>query len=114
MGKTDDLRSGALRVLVLSELALGENYGWGIAEAIRAKSGEDLTVRVETLYPILHSLENAGAVSSRWAEGENGRPRKLYKITAKGKKLLEREAAAFRKWTGAAMQVLNLSMEKRG
>lgn len=114
MSKSEDLRSGALRLLVLSELSLGENYGWGIAEAIRAKSGEDLSVRVETLYPVLHSLENAGAVSSRWMEGENGRPRKMYRISPKGKRLLEREAAAFKKWTGAAMQVLNLSLEKKG
>lgn len=107
MSESDELNGGILRVLILSELTLGENYGWGIAEAVKRKSGFELTLRVESLYPILHDLENRGALASRWVEAENGRPRKMYSLTDKGKKQAERVLASFKKSAGAAMKVVD-------
>lgn len=57
-----------------------EFTGAEIADLTRLKTG--------TLYPILHRLEHAGWLSSRWEAGEPaklGRPRRrYYKITAEG------------------------------
>lgn len=107
MSESDELKGGILRVLILSELMLGENYGWGIAEAVKRKSGYELTLRVESLYPILHDLENRGMLASRWVEAENGRPRKMYSLTDKGKLQAQRALANFRKTAGAAMKVVD-------
>jgi len=107
MSESDELKGGILRVLILSELALGENYGWGIAEAVKRKSGYELTLRVESLYPVLHDLENRGALACRWVEAENGRPRKMYSLTDKGRRQAERAIASFKKTAGAAMKVVD-------
>ncbi|MCD6118727.1 helix-turn-helix transcriptional regulator [bacterium] len=114
MSSGSDLRSGTLRVLILSELSHGENYGWGIAEAIRGKSGEDLSVRVESLYPILHVFEEKGLVTARWEEGPNGRPRKLYSITQKGRLALEKQAGEFKRVASAVLKVLDSSFAGEG
>jgi DNA-binding PadR family transcriptional regulator len=43
------------------------------------------------LYPVLHRMESDGLILSEWVVQENGRKRKYYTITAKGKQ--EREVA---------------------
>lgn len=106
MSESDELKGGILRVLILSELMLGENYGWGIAEAVKRKSGYELRLRVESLYPVLHDLENRGVLACRWVEAENGRPRKMYSLTDKGKLQAQRAVAGFKKSAGAAMKVV--------
>ena len=39
-----------------------------------------------TLYPALHQLEKKGLVRSQWRTGDNGRERKYYSLTIKGRK----------------------------
>ena len=87
--------AGMLRVLILSELSQGEGYGYGMARSIGEKSGGELSVRPESLYPVLHRMEYDGLVKARWTEADNGRPRKMYNITAKGKKRWARQRASF-------------------
>ena len=36
------------------------------------------------LYPVLHRLERAGLVESRWEKAETGRRRKYYRVTESG------------------------------
>lgn len=110
MADRGSFKAGTLKVLVLSELAKGESYGWGIAEAIRESGGEDLTLRVESLYPILHGFEEDGVVSARWEEAENGRPRKLYSLTDKGTRLKERLLSEYLKTAQAALKVIGTSL----
>jgi len=70
-----------LRVLrALLDEPVGELYGLELLRSTGLKSG--------TLYPLLHRLEGAGWVQSRWeAEGPNerGRPRRrFYRLTGQG------------------------------
>ncbi|HPE16383.1 MAG TPA: PadR family transcriptional regulator, partial [Oscillospiraceae bacterium] len=58
-----------------------------------------------TLYPILHALEADGCVTARMAAAENGRPRRYYRITGKGKELLRRKAE---EWTLFSQRVGNI------
>ena len=112
--RDEKFKTGALKVLILAELAKGENYGWGIAEAIRRAGGEDLTLRVESLYPILHTYENDGVLASRWEEAENGRPRKIYGLTPKGARLKERLLSDYLKTAQAALRVIGASLAGEG
>lgn len=60
------------------------------ASDILEKLKESELIVVEgTLYPLLTRLKNEGLLSYRWEESKSGPPRKYYKITEIGEKLLQ-------------------------
>jgi DNA-binding PadR family transcriptional regulator len=60
------------------------------------------------LYPILHRLEKEGLVSARWeAVGASGaKRRKVYALTARGRRALTAERASFEALTTAFARLL--------
>ena len=56
--------AGSTTLLVLSLLSAGDKYGYEMIAALEEKSGHTFTLREGTLYPILHGLERAGAVTA--------------------------------------------------
>ena len=78
------LKRGILDVSVLSVLNSGESYGYKIINDLSSV----IAVSESTLYPILKRLEQGEFVTTRTAE-HNGRLRKYYMITQKGKKRIE-------------------------
>ena len=63
-------------------------YGYELSEAIAQRSGEILTLGKGTLYPLLYNLEAKGLVVAENRVAENGRKRRYYSITSKGKEQL--------------------------
>ena len=61
-----------MTLLVLSLLSAGDKYGYEMIAALEAKSGHTFTLR-RILYPILHGLETAGAVTAYEKEAPSGR-----------------------------------------
>ena len=76
--------------MVLSILAGGESYGYEIIQRVRELSGGQMEWSDGMLYPVLHRLEEAGLVVSRWESAETGRQRKYYQLTGAGTAELER------------------------
>jgi PadR family transcriptional regulator, regulatory protein PadR len=105
MGQNEYL-PGMLRVLLLGELAQRPGYGYAIARAIELHSGGKLTVQPESLYPVLHRLEQEGLASASWEQGDNGRPRKVYTITSKGRKQWDKARAGFTEASQGALNVI--------
>lgn len=98
--KTDNeqILKGLLDTLVLNVLTQGENYGFGIREALHQQLGADADVVKEaTLYPLLHRLERRELLISYRQPGERGTPRKYYKITDLGRNYLRTKTAEWRK-----------------
>ncbi|MBQ7243506.1 MAG: PadR family transcriptional regulator [Bacilli bacterium] len=78
------LRRGVLDVLVLSAVKNEESYGYKIIKDLRPV----LTLSESTLYTILKRLIDDKMVATRSVEFE-GRLRKYYRITDKGRARLE-------------------------
>jgi len=76
-------------MLTLKLLEQQEMYGYQIIKELERQSREVFRLQEGTMYPILHNLEQQGAVSSRQQIAENGRLRKYYQITDSGRKLLQ-------------------------
>ena len=61
-----ELLQGTLDMLVLQALQREPMHGYGIAQVIRQRSGEVLTVETGSLYPAVHRLERQKWVKSEW------------------------------------------------
>lgn len=86
-----DLFKGSSNSLLLSLLERKPMYGYQIVKELEATSHGYFKFKEGTLYPALHRLEKSGLISSQWQMLPNGRQRRYYYITAKGKTKLASE-----------------------
>ncbi len=91
MSINKDLVAASTTPLVLAILAEGDSYGYAILQRVRELSGGALEWTDGMLYPVLHRLERAGLVESRWEKAETGRRRKYYRVTGAGREQLTQE-----------------------
>jgi len=77
----------ALRILVLSVIASGETHGYEIRNKITQLTCGAMKISPGTLYPLLFIMKKQGLIEVTKEETQ-GRKRKVYHITPKGKKYL--------------------------
>lgn len=109
MGKSsnrDSILPGTLEMLVLKTLTRGARHGYGIAQHIQQVSDDVLQVEEGSLYPALQRLQVKGWVTSEWAQTENNRRARYYKLTALGRKRLVAENANYDRMIGAIARVM--------
>jgi PadR family transcriptional regulator PadR len=104
MEKTE-LLSGTLDLMILQVLSSGRLHGFGIGERIHLLSKEVLEVEEGSLYPALYRMEAKGWISAEWGQSEKGRKAKLYFLTGRGTKQLEKEQQS---WSRVAMAIGNV------
>jgi len=80
------MRKGILEYCILSVLSRNSCYASDIIKEL--KEAEVIVVE-GTLYPLLTRQKNAGLLSYRWEESQQGPPRKYYELTEDGRKHLE-------------------------
>lgn len=106
MAMTDGKTSGRrLVLLVLGVLRESPLHGYAIARRIVEGSSGVFQPGEGLLYPLLHELEEEGAIQSHWREVD-GRRRKVYAITARGQTRYADEFARFEAETRATKSVL--------
>lgn len=93
-------------LLVLSLLSQEDMYGYQMIAELARQSDHTFEMKEGTLYPVLHSLEHDGAVSSYRAAATAGKERKYYHLTKKGLELLQAESEEWRCYSGAVNAVL--------
>ena len=106
MPERKDLLQGTLDLLILRTLDLGPLHGWGIAKRIRQLSSEVLAVQQGSLYPALYRLQDQGWIRSEKDESDEGRTIKVYSLTPRGRRQLEKETESWRRLSAAIEQVL--------
>jgi transcriptional regulator len=104
-----DLLPGTLDMLVLKTLSRGEMHGYAIAQYIQRVSDDVLRVEEGALYPALHRLEVRGWLRSSWGVSENNRRAKYYRLSALGKRELQREAEYWNRVAGAVTRVMQVT-----
>ena len=95
---------GHLDGLLLASLDAGPRHGYAIMEALRAGSGGQFNLPTGTIYPALRRLERAGLVHGTWAEA--GRRRRVYELTAAGRRALAAERGTWRAFSAAVTALL--------
>jgi len=79
------LMKGLLDLIVLQFLSSQPMHGYQLITKIRKNFG--VYFGPSTIYPLRNALEKSGYVTSEW-DTNNERPRKVYKLTAEGRNLL--------------------------
>ena len=94
MAKND--LQGSLDLLVLKTLAQrGRLHGYGIVQHIQRASDDLLQVEEGSLYPALHRMEQSGWIGAEWSVTETNRSARYYRLTAAGRRQLQRAEESF-------------------
>ena len=90
-----ELKKGSAELLILSLLDAQPRHGYELSKLIHVRSGGLLTFHIDSLYPLLYRLEERGWIKGMWIEKPGERRRRMYKVTADGRKVL---AAQLETW----------------
>jgi PadR family transcriptional regulator, regulatory protein PadR len=96
----DKLR-GHLETMVLSTLEQGEAHGLEILHRLDQAGCGLLRLKEGSLYPALYRLEAAGEVKAVWESephGRRGARRRIYCLTAKGRRQLDAGRAEWKQF----------------
>jgi PadR family transcriptional regulator PadR len=80
------MRKGILEYCILLVLSRSSCYA---SDIIRELKEARVIVVEGTLYPLLTRQKNAGLLSYRWEESQQGPPRKYYELTDSGRDYLK-------------------------
>ena len=100
-----DVLKNHLELLVLNALRAGPAHGYSIIRAIRDGSDGEFELLEGSLYPVLHRLERNRLVASSWSN-VGGRRRRVYKLSPKGRSVLEQHQQDWRRFERAMNLVL--------
>lgn len=100
------LLAGSTALLLLKLLEDGDKYGYQMIEELRRRSDKTFELKVGTLYPLLHSLEQKGYIDA-WEEiSDASRPRRYYHLTEAGRRQLTEKETEWRTYADAMIRVL--------
>ena len=96
---------GHVDLLLLATLRHEPLHGYAVVERLRGASEGALGLAEGTVYPALHRLERSGLLASSWTTA-NGRRRRVYRLTARGRGELASEQSAWKAFSHAVEAVL--------
>ena len=108
MGIESDTLYGTMNLLVLQALKEGRLHGLAVSRRIDVATKGMLRVEEGALYPALHRLERDGLLEGEWGRTDENRRAKFYRLTRKGRRHLEREAARWARHAEAVAGLLRL------
>lgn len=88
------LRKGALELVILAALRAEPVYGLALLRHLQRFPTTAITEG--TLYPLLDRLKRDGLVDANWVQEGESRPRKYYRLTARGEQKLAALVQAWR------------------
>ena len=96
---------GHLDMLLLAIISDSPSHGYAVIEELRRRSGEAFDLPEGTVYPALHRLERAGLLTSSWSS-PGGRRRRVYRVSPKGGRALERQRGEWSEFVAAVQRVV--------
>lgn len=104
----DKLR-GHLETMVLSLLEKGTAHGFEILKRMEESGQGLLQMKEGSLYPALYRLEAAGLILGNWEDESSGRRgprRRIYRLTPKGKRQLQRGREEWKEFVEVVGKIL--------
>jgi transcriptional regulator len=106
---TSELKKGSAELLILSLVEDRARHGYDIGKLIEARSEGALSFKVASLYPLLYRLERRGWIAGKWLEAPGQRRRRMYRLTAEGKKVLAAQRTGWKVFAEAINRIAGLT-----
>ncbi len=103
-----DVRRGSAELLVLSMVEERARHGYEIAGMIEEQSHGAVRFHVASFYPLLYQLERRGLIKGAWVEKAGQRRRRYYRITAEGRRALQRQRSQWEAFIAAMTDLARL------
>ena len=94
-----ELLKGAGETAVLAVVAEEPSHGYQLVRLLQRRAQGIFGFGEGTLYPLLYRMEAKGWIKGEWETAEGHRRRRVYRITARGRRQLARRAE---QWVGLA------------
>lgn len=101
-----DLANGDLPALILAVLSSEPRHGYAIAREVERLSEQALRMKEGTLYPALRVLEQDGLIAGAWQPQEKGADRKVYTLTERGAREMEKRTQELRDYARLIQSLL--------
>ena len=101
-----ELKRGSAELLILYLLDARPRHGYELSKLIRTRSGGQLTFHIDSLYPLLYRLEERGWIKGAWVEKPEERRRRIYKVTAEGRRVLAQQRKTWAAFVEAVRRVM--------
>jgi transcriptional regulator len=96
-------------MLVLRMLKREPLHGYAIAKRIQLLSADELRVEEGSLYPALQRMLVKGWIAGEWSRTDENRRARYYRLTAAGRRELERQVEAYERVSSAIARVLRMA-----
>jgi PadR family transcriptional regulator, regulatory protein PadR len=93
-------------MMVLQALRRESLHGYALAQLIQRTSGDLLQIEEGSLYPALQRMLKAKWVTAEWGLSTRNRRVRIYKITAAGRRQLDREVSSFERMLQGIARVM--------
>lgn len=93
-------------MMILQSLRRAPMHGYALAQLIKRNSDDLLQIEEGSLYPALQRMLKAGWVAAEWGLSARNRRVRIYKITAAGRKQLDREVSSFERMLQGIARVM--------
>jgi len=103
---SQDLLKGTVAPIILKLLGERSMYGYEIIKVVEERTDGAFEWKEGTLYPWLHRLEAEALIASEWSTADSGRQRKYYRLTRKGKTLLQEKVTEWTAFSQAVSAIL--------
>ena len=102
---------GDIYALILGALDSEGLHGYQIVRCLR-EAGVAGRLSEGQIYPYLHKLEKDGLVTAEWQTDTGAAPRRVYQITAEGRKELETQRAIWKRFVSGVGSLLAVDAKK--
>jgi transcriptional regulator len=105
---TRELKKGSAELLILALVEDRPRHGYDIGKLISLRSRGALRFNVASLYPLLYRLEKRGWIDGKWTEQAGQRRRRMYRLTAEGRKVLAAQRSGWKAFAQAINRIAGM------
>ena len=103
---SSELVRSSTDLVILALLGERPMYGYEVLVSLADRGNGEFAFKQGTLYPLLYRLEREGWIRAKWEQPPTGKRRKVYSLTAAGRKAHKARIDEWRRFTAAVDSIL--------